>query len=270
MRNLAQTVILYESKQNHYPALFGNKYFRGNTVVERPLIYTLLPELGQANLAKRYSPNDWSDPPSNDKIPDPNYLQLLICPSDPQDPSQNLSPISYVFNAGKVNSGTGVPEPASSLTKKAHGVFLEFGAIGSSEIFNKDGTGTTIMLSENLDAGNWNVWYPAYTPPTPPATKGYEVSFVWWDVPETDWPAHSLNATPNAPFQIAIDYRFARPSSNHGRSVNIGLCDGAVRSINDSIHYSVFVQLMTPDSLQAVSSAVPPIDVNFKLQENQY
>ncbi len=269
MRNLAAAVLLYESKQNHFPAIFGNKYFRGNTVVERPLIYTLLPELGQSNLAKRYSPNDWSDTPNNDKIPDPNYLALLICPSDPQDPSQNLSPLSYVFNAGKVDD-LGVPEPATSPTKRAHGVFQEFGAIATSEVFNKDGTGTTMMLSENLDAGNWNVWYPAYVPPALPVTKGYEVSFVWWDVPEADWPAHAINATPNAAFQIATDFRYARPSSNHGRTVNVAFCDGAVRSINDNIHYSVYVQLMTPDSLQAVSNAVPPIDVNFKLQENQY
>jgi prepilin-type processing-associated H-X9-DG protein len=272
MRNLALAIVQYESKQNRYPAIFGNKYFKGgSTIIERPLIYTILPELGQSNLYKRYSANsaETVEGGANYQIPDPNYLEILVCPSDPQDPSNNLSPISYVFNAGKVD-GAGVPEPATSLTKTADGVFMEFGATSSSYIFNNDGLGTTMMLSENLAAGNWNVWYPAYTPPALPVTSGYQVEFVWWDVPEASWPAHSINATPNAAFQIASDYRFARPSSNHRSGVNAAFCDGAVRFINDSIQYEVYVQLMTTNSMQATSSASPPIRVNFKLQENQY
>ena len=107
--------------------------------------------------------------------------------------------------------------------------------------------------------------------PGNPVTKGYEMTFVWWDVPESQWPAHTLNATPNAAFQIATSFNFARPSSNHLGSVNVAFCDGNVRSIDQSINYQVFVQLMTTNSLQAFSFGSPPnIDVSFKLQENQY
>jgi prepilin-type N-terminal cleavage/methylation domain-containing protein/prepilin-type processing-associated H-X9-DG protein len=264
LRNVALAILQYEGKQNRYPAIFGNKYFRGNTIVERPLIYTILPELGQANLAKRYAPQVFSDPATRDKIPDPNYMEVLVCPSDSQDPSQNLSPLSYVFNAGRVD-GSGVPEPVNSLTKKAHGVFFEYAAMSASEVNSRDGLGTTLMLSENLDAGNWNEWYEAGNPP-----RGYTVSFTWWDVAEANWPQHSINALPNAAFGIASDWRFARPSSNHGGGANVAFCDGNVRYLDDSINYQVYVQLMTPDSLQAVSNASPPIDVGFKLQENQY
>jgi prepilin-type N-terminal cleavage/methylation domain-containing protein/prepilin-type processing-associated H-X9-DG protein len=276
MRNVALAIIQYEGKKNAYPAIFGNKFFRTSTVVERPLIYTILPELGNSNLYKRYSANSGPDPSSGwddayrtatkEKIPDPNYLEILVCPSDPQDPSQNLSPISYVFNAGKVDA-FGVPEPATSLTKKAHGVFFEYAAMSSSEILNNDGLGTTLMMAENLDAGNWNEWYDVSVSPAAPP-RGYQLQFVWWDVPDTSWAAHAINATPNAAFQIATSYSFARPSSNHGHGANVAMCDGSVRFIDEGINYPVLVQLMTPNSLQATSTA--GIDVRLKLQENQY
>jgi prepilin-type N-terminal cleavage/methylation domain-containing protein/prepilin-type processing-associated H-X9-DG protein len=270
MRNLATAIILYEGKNNRYPALFGNRYTRPNgSYTERPLIYAISPELGQANLFKRYGVN-WSDG-ALDKVPD-THLDILVCPSDAQDPSQNPSPISFVFNAGKVNSA-GVAEPISSTTKKAHGVFFPVGAMSSSDVFNNDGLGTTLMLSENLDAGNWNVWYTAGTPPVPP--KGQEVEFVWWDIangssPNEQWPKHSINALPSAPFQIATDYNFARPSSNHGNGVNVAFCDSSVRFIEQSIDYLVYIQLMTTNSLQSVFASDPSVSLNFQLQENQY
>jgi prepilin-type processing-associated H-X9-DG protein len=215
----------------------------------------------------------------NDRIPDPNYLEILVCPSDPQDPTNNLSPLSYVFNAGRIaSSGTGVLE---SPPNKAHGVFMEFGSISSSQILNNDGLGTTLMLSENLDAGNWNVWYSAYTPPSLPTdSNGFEVQFGWWDVTEPYWPDHSINAGPYAAFNIATNYTFARPSSNHGGGVNVAFCDGNVRFLKENIYYPVYVQLMTSNSLQALSATAPTsppdpvpanaIDVRLKLQENQY
>jgi prepilin-type N-terminal cleavage/methylation domain-containing protein/prepilin-type processing-associated H-X9-DG protein len=279
MRNIALAIIQYEGKQNHYPAIFGNKYYRGNTVVERPLIYTILPDLDKADLFKRYNPASPIDAMGpNDAIPDPNYLEILVCPSDPQDVLTNPSPLSYVFNAGKiVPGGTGTLE---SPANKAHGVFLEFGANSSSQILNNDGLGTTLMISENLDAGDWNVWYPSYVPPALPVTKGYQVEFGWWDVLDSEWPAHGINARPFAPSNIATDYRFARPSSNHRGGVNVAFCDGNVRFLNDSIHYSIYVQLMTSNSASATTATAPTtppdplpagaIDLRFKLQENQY
>jgi prepilin-type N-terminal cleavage/methylation domain-containing protein/prepilin-type processing-associated H-X9-DG protein len=285
MRNLALAIMQYESKKNHYPAIFGNKYVRANEFRERPLIYEVLPELGQGNLYNRYRPFDYDatlDPMGpNEMIPDVdaagnpsgNYLEILVCPSDPQVSSQNPSPLSYVFNAGRVIGGT------LEQNNKAHGVFFEFGGMSSSSVTNNDGLGTTLMLSENLDAGDWNVWYDPYMPPALPADrKGWQVEFVWWDVPDNPvgtWAAHSINGrnsaiNPALFDQIATDYNYARPSSNHGGGVNVAFCDGNVRFLNDRVEYKVYVQLMTPNSLQAASSASPPIDVRFKLQENQY
>ncbi len=283
MRNLAFAIMQYESKKNRYPAIFGNKYVRANNFVERPLIYEVLPELGQGNLYNRYKPFDYDavlDPMGlNEKIPDfdaagnpaGNYLEILICPSDPQVPSQNPSPLSYVFNAGKV-----VAAGTLEQGNKAHGVFFEFGGMSSSSVTNNDGLGTTLMLSENLDAGDWNVWYSAHAiDALPTDSKGWQVEFAWWDVadnPAGTWAAHSINGrnsaiNPSLFDQIATNYNYARPSSNHGGGVNVAFCDGNVRFINDRIEYKVYVQLMTPNSLQAQSSNV---DVRFKLQENQY
>lgn len=49
----------------------------------------------------------------------------------------------------------------------------------------------------------------------------------------------SINAHPNQ--------SYPRPSSNHAGVVNVGFCDGSVRSLNESIDFWVYARLLTPD-----------------------
>ena len=67
-------------------------------------------------------------------------------------------------------------------------------------------------------------------------------------------------------FEGLTDLEHARPSSHHNGGVNFGFCDGRVRFIQDTIHYRVYRQLMTPygdgsDAIDDQGNHDPVLDV---------
>jgi len=110
-----------------------------------------------------------------------------------------------------------------------------------------DGSTNTLAFSENLKAG----FYTDYTE----RSRG----FVWWPG-ENNWCKYTtLNGTVDetkVPAGVRInglpvtgdpDMYYARPSSNHPGIVVVCYSDGHTRNLSESIDYTVYCLLMTPD-----------------------
>jgi len=119
-----------------------------------------------------------------------------------------------------------------------------------------DGTATTLMLSENIDCGNWTdayeqqvgfVWQAGFmggTVPAPQAGLAYDFLTIQLKrINEDGGNIDSAGAT-NAP-------AYARPSSRHPGVVVVSFCDGHSTTLNNEIDYLVYCQLMTPRGKQA-------------------
>jgi prepilin-type N-terminal cleavage/methylation domain-containing protein/prepilin-type processing-associated H-X9-DG protein len=235
LRQVAVAIDHYESKRGKYPGVVDG-IVRGNNLREfiaRPLIYMILPQLERKDL---YEVNDGRNYPQDGvDLSNQLHLAVLVCPSDPK-PS-GASATSYVYN-------TGMPGPLSPSTpgadNPANGVFTfryinyltpPAGGISASYITSKDGTTNTLMLTENMDAGNWHDMSEV--------TNGW----VWHDIAVAT-PPYSINGL-KGQRGGDTDLKWARPSSNHVHSVNVAFCDGHVRGLRNDVEYWVLAQLMT-------------------------
>ncbi len=154
-------------------------------------------------------------------------------------------------------------------------------------VSSHDGTTYTLMLSENLQAGNWAL-DPSCDPTlNPTASKTFyntdmavraNTGMVWFL--NGNYNNRSINgvsssgASVSAAIQqsmvinsatsqsvvgsIAVPYNsmstanptglaYSRPSANHSGGVNVVFCGGNSGYLSDEIDYAVFTQLMTPN-----------------------
>ncbi len=154
-----------------------------------------------------------------------------------------------------------------------------------------DGLSKTMMLSENLQAGEYSsAQYfspPPFDslPPDDPHGQGALVcdaqlltGFVWdWDPKiATSPPADErcINGKksfgPRAPLNT---YYYSRPSSNHPSGVNVSMCDGSVIWLREDIAYKVYEQLMTSDgehSNMQGPKTDPNAPINYVLKPDDY
>ena len=116
-------------------------------------------------------------------------------------------------------------------------------AVTSTDVF--DGLSNTLLISENLVAGQW--WRP-----------GLDTTFVWLYATEPSCPASAGNPAPTQTVVpemrvnglrnsvTALTPQTARPSSRHTGGVNAVFADGHTAFIRDGVDYHVYQQLMTP------------------------
>lgn len=176
---------------------------------------------------------------SGDKISD--YVVELVCPASGKAPTADVrQPLSFVVNCGMPD----VKSEKGPLDHRANGVF--FDRVGGSTLMNldflleHDGLETTLMLSENLDAGqSFDV-------------DEHQVGFVWIDsfsgeVAERD---NQRLLGINRPNPGPISMKSARPSSQHDGGVNVAFCDGSTTFLSEEIDYLALVHFMTSASDQ--------------------
>ena len=171
----------------------------------------------------------------------PFYIPVLICPSD-VPPANNIPALSFVVNSGIQD----FPIKGDFWDIKANGVFHDLRTrdhrarssrqVSLDYLSKNDGATTTIMLTENVDAGLWN------------SLEEIDSGVVWlWNVEQKK--PHSINIrTGGRGRNDFSDYNYARPSSNHTGGVNVMFCGGNARFQREDIQYWVYAQLMTPAS----------------------
>jgi prepilin-type N-terminal cleavage/methylation domain-containing protein len=149
--------------------------------------------------------------------------------------------------------------------------------ISLNNISVMDGTSTTILVSENDNAGNW-IWQAVGVPvaSTHVAVSNDEdlseveslVGFCYPNILRTDAVAGEFEVPVYIPLQSGTDQvensplfinegrsalttyrtRTARPSSGYPGIVNAAFCDGGVRPLKEDMAKPLFVQLCRPGS----------------------
>jgi prepilin-type processing-associated H-X9-DG protein len=194
------------------------------------------------------------------------YIPELVCPADsPEKGKPTGAWLSYVANSGMPDvAGTEFPSdwPANGpfldrfAAPLGANVLLAPRDVSLAWIDERDGTGQTLMLSENLDAAKWT------------DTDEARVGFVWVanQVDGEPNPGNLLHRI-NAERGLGDgSIRFARPSSNHPGGVNVMYCDGRSEFLTETIDYLVLVRLMTPDDLDLkLAGTDKPVDPPFRL-----
>jgi hypothetical protein len=217
---------------------------------------------------------------NRDNIP---VLEVFLCPSDALTVA-NYPGLTYVANAGAADFlRTANNSPQSDY--EANGIChdqreansFRYTPLGPSvnSTHLKDGSNSTLLLSENIhkDGPGSNVnssWLRSAALDDPLA--GEQVyGMVWvFDSSEPFNPALPENNPAQARFNrqadpAPTDYaiqraRYARPASAHPEVFNVVFAGGNTKTINDTIEYRVYQQLMTPNGAKCVWPATPTVN----------
>ncbi len=276
LRNLGTACVDYQAEKNFYPASFYDSKVnteRYNWVV------ALFPRMEQQVLADtiRSSTNAAGDVATKGLLSNAfsQRVNVLVCPMEEIEEGAQLS---YVANMGKIDSmdpnDGNIPGPAVGTTysgyldRKGTGIFYDRSTpragrgvnikVDLSDVY--DGSSTTIMFSENLNATTWiaTTIDPGTGDFTDEAenTAEYQIGIIWMDnddvYPDSDiedrqWTTNPL--LPGADKETGTISPFhARPSSNHGDGFMVTFVDGSTKYINADIGYNIYARLMTPDS----------------------
>ena len=215
--------------------------------------------------------------------PPQEHIKLLVCPND-SGAVGAPNAISYVVNCGmrdahwnhtKVGDKDGVYERHSYFEPPANGVFhnnWQYGGEKNGRItstWNRslnslayisagDGTSSTLMVSENVDAGYWHGSYNQTT------VRVYENSICFCWVPTTVTDSSNQMRINVKIGQDPYQRRSPRPSGNHDSGVNVIFCDAHSAFISENIDWMTWCLLFTPSGRQVMQPAN-----SGKMKDNQ-
>jgi len=289
MRNLGLAIVNYSSGSNAYlpllvdPNLVENQ---GSTTVNDDMSWcvALLPFLDAYQFRQRWDLMAYvaSGEPSAAQSAAKKDLDLLqttrfpvfVCPDDPY----NVEPgaLSYCVNIGyvtshyntaadtfhRVDSADGGFDSDTSVdtdvpVKFASGVFWRphSSRMSLDYIAAADGLTQTLMMSENMQAGEW------HSTSTGELGFGIDMEGVLTSA-SLKLPADFDLKTARSDSSINLN-RYAakgqawRPSSNHpSGSVNVIMCDGSARSLVPKMDARIYARLLTPAGLRFGQAAV--------------
>ncbi len=131
-----------------------------------------------------------------------------------------------------------------------------------------DGTSNTILATENVNAGNTDLWgdpdprnctfvYPLDWDPTDNVPPLDATTYLATAPLDADHPYALINGARSGP-----DGERPFPNSNHAGVVNMVFCDGSTRPISEEIDISVYVRLMTPAADKQSGTITPQTPLN--------
>ena len=269
-RNVSTSIINYENSRNTFPGYAnvlatGNKevYVDPTTGTKSPVSWAILVlrMLDRPDLFKA-----WSTPAAQvtPKILAAKHTRLDIfqCPADPRV-GRNAMPLSYVVNCGMKDWAGLKAKPrdwaengvffdrfrGNSLIMEDKADQVQIVQTSSAYISRHDGLQNTILMTENVDAGNYT------------DVEETRVGVLWE-------PTGMIDPTRNPPHlsppddNMRLNHRigmselhvgkvdasvFARPSSYHPGGANVVFCDSHLKFISDQIDYYVYCLLMSSD-----------------------
>ena len=288
LRQLALAMHSFHDANHRLPGFINSVGGTANRMASWPIM--LFPYVEENNLWSL-----WSDPAAS--ASDANRfapVRLLTCPSDDfDDPS--AANLSYVANCGNAILCLPGQTPGPTGIQRGDGVFFlrwdpMSPATGPVKMLSitwkqvRDGLDQTLLLSENIQAGEYSS-AEYFSPPNanPGAIRLVSdaqllTGFVWdWDPsvavkPPSDERCINVNKhfATRAP---TTTYYYSRPSSFHPGGVNAAMCSGAVIWLRDNIEYKVYEQLMTSDgdhsSMQGPKTD-PNAPINYVLESEDY
>jgi prepilin-type N-terminal cleavage/methylation domain-containing protein/prepilin-type processing-associated H-X9-DG protein len=279
LKQLALALHNYNSANRRLPGFINN--VGGNADRMTSWTIMLFPFLEETNIWEL-----WHNPGALPNGANPFApVAILVCPSDPPD-DPAIANLSYVANCG---TSILEPFPPGWTNKQADGVF---GPRYNRAIYSPpipkwsmsvngipDGASKTLMLSENIQAGEYGSAADfSWPPPDRNAAASLAsdllllTGFVWdWDPAVVTNPPHdarcingSKDYGPRAPTDT---FYYSRPSSFHPGGVNAAMCDGAIIWLRETIDYKVYQQLMTS---YGANSNMPGSNKNYVLKDQDY
>lgn len=299
MKNMGTAVIAYETAKGQLPGYvnfvkqgrtnYATHYY--NAPTNKFVVSTLVnPTPSQLETATSFSwvtlllphlerQDIWdqiTQPPQ--AVVDMPAMEVTVCPSDTDALSQtNVPALSYIANCGAWDRDgdtffgdivhNGVFQANADYERRQ----IPPKKAPTSRLGNiKDGSATTLMLSENRH----KTYVPVATPTDPPlcswlgtpkanTTSEQQLGFVWV-VNATPQPGNTItdqesingNAADFVDFDPSVP-RFARPSSAHGSGAIVAFCDGHSEFLRQDIDYTVYQRLMTPNGRKSDDPANP-------------
>lgn len=262
MHNVGLASLRFENDHNRYVGHVETQKVQvpatnSSMPVGRPWVYALLPYMEQNAIYDAHA--DYLGPGLDiaEIIP---RLEVVLCPSN-MDSSD--APLHFVLNAGQLDhpDGTGCTIDSSP---RGNGVFTHMPDFTKQEVSQalvKDGTSSTLAISENIQARNWSDLSERF------------VTFLWFDDYDDTDPAKihmAINEELLIGGETALDDSWARPSANHPAVVNVAFLDNHVRTLSDQIDYVVYAQLMTPNGRIAYGTNIAAKVRDYQLNDKDY
>ncbi len=186
------------------------------------------------------------------------YLPQLVCPDNPPVELDLGKPLPGGYTSFVANGG--LPDAPRTNTSAvlvdypANGLFMDDPQLTGDEmdwsthtfrsISEKDGLDYTLMLSENIDAGNWINGRPA------------ELLFHWRPVDPLPDQVSVISVLPmneqRGGGRGKNDIRFARISSNHYGYANVVYASGRTDRLHENIDPRVLQRLMMSSDQEGV------------------
>jgi prepilin-type N-terminal cleavage/methylation domain-containing protein/prepilin-type processing-associated H-X9-DG protein len=281
LRNLGQASIAHESDRGYYPGRIN--FVLSNPTQQFP-VPQQIPVSWMAKLLPHMEQNNVWDMILNDPVPMTNWnqvmdslvnpslnppdtrwftttLEVASCPSDPPT-SQIPARLSYVINAGIWDQSLG-NDMSQWNDLRANGVahIIPYnGATGRVDmgfISKNDGTTSTLLLAENVNAISWVMLEEGAT------TMVWTTQEEW--LPEGQNPVQGRQYAINKAHERFLDDQLlelarsssnqlesiARPSAFHSGGVNVVFCDGHLEFLTNEIHPWVYARRLSTSSSQA-------------------
>jgi prepilin-type N-terminal cleavage/methylation domain-containing protein/prepilin-type processing-associated H-X9-DG protein len=315
MRNVAMAVNMYEMTSRCYPGYNnvlimnnGKPYSDPQTGRKRGVswVIPLLAQLDQPVLQE-----SWKTPAGSQSglaASQHTEVKIVICPVDVPTIAGG-TPLSYVANCGMKDVAASGGSSGAPRDWPENGVFFDHytgdprvgsgGAaagqnaggsnsgiplvrMSSDYISRADGISSTMMISENVDAGNYTdyteakvgmVWDSSGTvdvsqnPPTikpPDDTMRINVG-----TGDGDLQGGQVQTGQAADSGTSQSTTFARPSSFHSGGVNVAFCDARVKFVSDSIDYYVYCLMMSTNGKRVRQPGSSKVLPNFNRALNE-
>ncbi|MDZ7619652.1 MAG: DUF1559 domain-containing protein, partial [Patescibacteria group bacterium] len=268
-KQISLAMLNFESSRRHFPG-WRNKLAAGSTRYATWHVM-LMPYLDRNDLWKDWT--EWAEGEIS-TAPTP-FLRLLVCPSNPPLTSAANNPANaYVVNTGMIGQDVNnmtretTTAGANRLNDPRWGICHDAVAsdvvVSLDYISQHDGAATTLLLSEDLDAQRWiygiseggNRTDADYYSRT--ENDGFRrIGFVWEGESWKGITVPPNSGAPATPLPVPT-----RPgarkymSSNHGGGSVAFFADGHFQFIRDTIDYTVYQAIMTPNGRDRINGGV--------------